>query len=209
MKKFIKFILILLVIIIITVAIFFAVKLIREKMATDETAVNMTEDNNSVLVVGVEKSQEEEDTKPEPKKDASAWTNEIYALNMEIGTLYIPKTNLKTPIYSSQTVEKMEKMPCFIYTTGGLNRKGVTLITGHNKRNGKLFSNNKKLQEGDDFYFKDYEGTELRYVIYSKYITNSSDTSFLNIDTDVPVMVLSCCTDANNDDRIIVIGKVE
>ena len=46
-------------------------------------------------------------------------------------------------------------------------------------------------------------------MIYSKYITNSSDTSFLNIDTDVPVMVLSCCTDANNDDRIIVIGKVE
>ena len=88
-------------------------------------------------------------------------------------------------------------------------RKGVTLITGHNKRNGKLFSNNKKLEEGDEFTFKDYEGKELKYTIYSKYITKDTDTSFLSIETDKPVMVLSCCTDANNDDRIIVMGRAD
>ena len=100
-------------------------------------------------------------------------------------------------------------MPCFLYTTGGLNKPGATLIVGHNKRNGKLFSNNKKIQEGDEFYFKDYEGKELKYVVYSKFITTDGDMSFLNSNETNPVIALSCCTDANDENRIIVLGRAE
>ena len=211
MKNNIKYILIILFFIIIAIAICLVVyfNLNKKEYVANEVqqnvAVEETTDEN-VLVVPVEGTGEK-DPEPEPEKDAAAWTNEIYNLNMEIGTLTIPKTNLTTPIFCKQS--KMEEMPCFLYTTGGLNRKGVTLITGHNKRNGKLFSNNKKLEEGDEFTFKDYEGKELKYTIYSKYITKDTDTSFLSIETDKPVMVLSCCTDANNDDRIIVMGRAE
>ncbi len=211
MNKIIKYILIILFLIIVIIAVYWVLKLNLNKQ---EYEINEIQQNvavkekkeDDVIVVPVEKTEE---TKPEPEpvKDAADWTNEIYNLNIEIGTLTIPKTNLTTPIFCKQT--KMEEMPCFIYTAGGLNRKGVTLITGHNKRNGKLFSNNKKLAEGDEFYFKDYEGTELKYTITSKYITKDTDTSYLSMETDKPVMVLSCCTDANNDDRIIVIGTAD
>ena len=74
----------------------------------------------------------------------------------------------------------MKTMACFLYTTGGLNKKGVTLIVGHNMRNGRLFSNNKKLSKGDVFYFTDYTGKKLKYTIYSKTIKKKIAKKFLN-----------------------------
>ena len=130
-------------------------------------------------------------------------------MNSEIGTLYIPRTGLTTSIYSNSSVSQMEKMPCFLYTTGGLNKPGATLIVGHNRRNGKLFSNNKKIQEGDEFYFKDFEGKELKYIVYSKFTTTDGDMTFLNPNETKPVIALSCCTDANDENRIIVLGRAE
>ena len=133
----------------------------------------------------------------------------IYNMNTEIGTLYIPKTKLNTKVYSNPDPQKMEKMPAILYTSGGLNQKGITLIVGHNRRNGKMFSKNKKLSEGDVFYFTDYEGVEKEYTIYSKFITTSDDTSFLNTNVDGPTIALSCCTDASDDNRIIILGRAE
>ena len=103
----------------------------------------------------------------------------------------------------------MEKMPAFLYTSGGLNQVGITLFVGHNRRNGKMFSNNKKLSEGDIFYFTDYEGNKKKYTIYSKFITTSDDTSFLNTNVDVPTIALSCCTDASDENRIIILGRAD
>lgn len=102
----------------------------------------------------------------------------------------------------------MEQMPCFLYTTGGLNDVGVTLFVGHNRRNGTLFSNNGKLEEGDEFYFIDLNGTELKYIIYKKFITDEGDISFLNEDVDKPTIALSCCTDNDDDYRIILLGAM-
>ena len=136
-------------------------------------------------------------------------TNDIYALNSNIGTLYIPKTKLTTSVYCNSSPTQMEKMPCFLYTTGGLNKNGITLIVGHNRRNGKIFSNNKRIEQGDEFYFTDLEGRKLKYKVYSKFITKDNDTSFLNGDFVVPTIALSCCTDASDDNRIIILGKAE
>ena len=71
---------------------------------------------------------------------------------------------------------------------------------------GKIFSNNKKLEEGDEFYFTDYEENEKKYVIYSKFTTTESDTSFLEQEVDSPVIALSCCTNVG-DTRLIIMGK--
>ena len=156
-----------------------------------------------------ESSQVSEVTNNEQEKDAAVLTQEIYSLNSTIGTLYIPKTKLTTSVYSSAVVSQMEKMPCFLYTTGGLNNNGITLIVGHNRRNGKMFSNNKNLVQGDEFYFTNLAGRKLKYIIYSKFITKEDDTSFLNNDVQVPTIALSCCTDASDDNRIIILGKAE
>lgn len=145
----------------------------------------------------------------EPKKDDATLTQEIYNLNSTIGTLYIPKTKLKISVYCNSDSAKLEKMPGFLYTTGGLNKTGTTLFVGHNRRNGRIFSNNKKLQIGDIFYFTDYEGKQLKYTIYSKFIASSSDVSFLNNQVDSPTIALSCCTDASDDNRIIILGAAK
>ena len=154
-------------------------------------------------------NNKKEESKNTQTQDAATLTQNIYNMNSEIGTLYIPKTGLTTPIFSNSSVSQMEKMPCFLYTTGGLNKPGATLIVGHNKRNGKLFSNNKKIEVGDEFYFKDYEGVELKYNVYSKFTTTDGDMSFLNPDETSPVIALSCCTDANDENRIIILGRAE
>ena len=145
-----------------------------------------------------ENSKNKEESKNTQPLDAATLTQNIYNMNSEIGTLYIPKTGLTTAIYSNSSVSQMEKMPCFLYTTGG-----------HNKRNGKLFSNNKKIEVGDEFYFKDYEGVELKYNVYSKFTTTDGDMSFLNPDETSPVIALSCCTDANDENRIIILGRAD
>lgn len=156
-----------------------------------------------------ENSKNKEESKNTQPLDAATLTQNIYNMNSEIGTLYIPKTGLTTAIYSNSSVSQMEKMPCFLYTTGGLNKPGATLIVGHNKRNGKLFSNNKKIEVGDEFYFKDYDGVELKYNVYSKFTTTDGDMSFLNPDETSPVIALSCCTDANDENRIIILGRAD
>ncbi len=200
-------------------------KVVKEPNTNEQTSIK--EETEETLIVGIEtnntekqndKNEEKQEEKQEEQKeekhenqpqDPATLTQNIYNMNSEIGTLYIPRTGLTTSVYSNSSVSKMEKMPCFLYTTGGLNKPGATLIVGHNRRNGKLFSNNKKIQEGDEFYFKDYEGKELKYVVYSKFITTDGDMSFLDSNETKPVIALSCCTDANDENRIIVLGRAE
>ncbi len=217
------------------IAIFTIIFTVRLSIVRKDSAnsinenISVIDNQNQSLVVGIEnnnkkeekreekKEEKKEDNKEEKKEekkenvvlDPATLTQQIYAMNSEIGTLYIPRTGLNTSIYSNSAVSKMEKMPCFLYTTGGLNKPGASLIVGHNRRNGKLFSNNKKIQEGDEFYFKDYEGKELKYIVYKKFTTTEDDMSFLNPDETKPVIALSCCTDANDEYRIIVLGRAE
>lgn len=215
--KYIIFSLLTILLIIVIVAVIL-ILIKKDTSKPVEMPTNSQEENNTIIVGMDENTQTPTEPEPEPEPepedpfagyDEADMTAYINNLNMEVGTLYIPRTNLTTQVYSRQTLEKLEKMPCVLYSSGGINKKGVTLITGHNRRNGKLFSNNKKLKVGDVFYFKDYEGLELKYNITDKYITTEYDTGFLNIETNVPIIVLSCCTDASNKERIIIIGRAE
>ena len=169
-KKIRNIIIVIIILAVIGVASYLAIKYIKSKetVAEIKPAENKTEEN--VLVIGMDGSgnqteEPEPEPEPEPEKDASTLTQNIYNMNTEIGTLYIPKTKLNTKVYSNPDPQKMEKMPAILYTSGGLNQKGITLIVGHNRRNGKMFSKNKKLSEGDVFYFTDYEGVEKEYTI--------------------------------------------
>lgn len=214
MEKYIKYIIILLItLLIVSVSIIFILNR-KEEQPKEEVPVATVEEpkvineGEETLVVDIAKN-ETQPVQEEPKKDASTLTQEIYDMNSEIGTLNIPKTGLTIQIFSNTTVSKMEEMPCFLYTTGGLNQTGITLFVGHNRVNGTIFSDNNKLEEGDKFYFTDYEGVEKEYEIYSKFVTTESDTSYLNEKVDSPVIALSCCTDADDENRIIILGRAE
>ena len=143
MKSKLIYVLIFLISIIIVLGIIFGIMFAVERQTAKSNGnkeVSLPKEKNESMVVSVEnKTKTEEPKEDEVVLDAAALTQQIYAMNAEIGTLYIPKTGLTTPIFSNSSVSQMEKMPCFLYTTGGLNKPGATLIVGHNKRNGKLF----------------------------------------------------------------------
>lgn len=123
------------------------------------------------------------------------------------GKIEIPKTGVNMPILSRQTVGGMEIAACLLFSTGKLNESGNTLIVGHNYRNGKLFSNNNRLQVGDKIYITTLDGNRVEYIIYNKFVTTPEDTSFLDRDTaGKPEITLSSCSD-DNVSRIVILAR--
>ena len=73
-----------------------------------------------------------------------------------IGTIEIPKTNVSYPVLEKPTRKALEISVASLYPRDAvLNTKGNVVIIGHNYRNGKFFSNNKKLSNGDKIYITD------------------------------------------------------
>ena len=129
-----------------------------------------------------------------------------------IGTIEIPKTNVNYPILTGNSIGKMlEVAVVAIYPLNAeVNTPGNIVISGHNYRNSLFFSNNKKLANGDIIYITDLNGDRVKYTIYSIFQTSVSDTGFYNRDTDgAKEITLSTCTDASNDQRLIVLARAE
>ena len=123
-----------------------------------------------------------------------------------MGYIEITKTDIKYPILKEATKEAMEKSVC-ILTGPGLNKTGVTVISGHNYRNGLFFSNNAKLSTGDNIYITDNSGQTITYEIYKKYQTTPEDASFTTVDTEGKrEIVLTTCTD-DSKNRIIICAR--
>lgn len=87
-----------------------------------------------------------------------------------IGAIEIPKTGLKCDILNEVTKRSIEIAVATIYSTGGLNQPGNTVIYGHNYRNSLFFSKNDELSVGDKIYITDEEGNKkhIRYMINLK-----------------------------------------
>ncbi len=125
-----------------------------------------------------------------------------------IGTIEIPKTNLKYPILEELSPKALETSVIMIYGSG-LNQVGNTLIIGHNYRNGLFFSNNKKLSIGDKIYITDEKGNKVSYTIYDKFETTAEDTDFITRDTNgLREISLSTCTD-DSSARLIILGRAD
>lgn len=123
-----------------------------------------------------------------------------------MGYIEITKTDIKYPILKEATKEAMEKSVC-ILTGVGLNKPGVTVISGHNYRNGLFFSDNAKLAVGDKIYITDNSGSTVTYEIYKKYQTKPEDARFTTVDTEGKrEIVLTTCTD-DSKNRIIVCAR--
>lgn len=125
-----------------------------------------------------------------------------------LGTIEIPKTNLKYPILEKVTKKSIETAVAVLYGPGP-NQPGNTVIVGHNYRNGLFFSNNKKLSNGDKIYITDLEGKKVTYTIYNKYETTPEDTEYMTRNTNgAREISLSTCTD-DSSARLIIWAKAD
>lgn len=120
-----------------------------------------------------------------------------------VGKIEIPKTNINYPVYEQIARVTLEAGVAIAYGPG-LNQSGNTVIYGHNFRNGKFFSNNKKLVSGDKIYISDLDGNRLEYRIYSVYYTTPTDANYMVRDTEGKREIsLQTCSD-DNSRRLIV-----
>ncbi len=123
----------------------------------------------------------------------------------------IPKISISNmEILDKETPAALESSVAIRYmNSDGLNQPGNVVIAGHNYRNGKFFSNVKKLSVGDTIKIKDTSLTELTYTIYSVFETTTEDTSFYDRNTNGAIEItLTTCTDDSNA-RTIVQARVE
>lgn len=125
-----------------------------------------------------------------------------------VSTIQIPKINLKYPILEKVTKKSLETSVAFLYGPG-LNEVGNNVIIGHNYRNGTMFSNLKKLSNGDAIYITDLTGRKIKYIIYKIYRTSGDDASYMTRNTNGKREIsLSTCTD-DSKARTIVWAKEE
>lgn len=139
-------------------------------------------------------------------------TKQTYKGFTVIGTIAIPKTGVNYPVLEDPpTVKNLEVAVAALYPQHAeLNKPGNVVIVGHNYRNGLFFSNNKKLTNGDKIYITDLNKNRVIYTIYEVSLADKNDTSFYNRDTDGKMEItLSTCTDASNDQRIIVKARAD
>lgn len=173
--------------------------------------INNTLVENTVLTAVIEENKiKENNDDKEVNEENKILIPNIYNGFETIGKIKIPKTGLDTFILKQVTVDGMKIAPCFLYTTGELNKSGNTLIVGHNYQNNTLFSNNKYLDIDDSIFITNLEGDEKEYIIYDKFITDADDISYLKKDIQEGIgIALSCCTDYgnNNDSRIVILAK--
>lgn len=132
-----------------------------------------------------------------------------------IGLIEIPKVSLKSNILGETTKRSLEIAVAQIYTTGGLNQPGNTVIYGHNYRNSLFFSRNDELTVGDKIFITDEStGTKKEYHIYNIFETTSTDTSFYARTGEqtlgkVEVTLSTCTDDASQTDRRLIIQARE
>lgn len=158
-------------------------------------------------------------TNPDNSGGSSSGRKRTYLGEYEIkGTIRIPKTGIEYPILEKSTVGALAKSvgiltisTCDEITTPvkELNVPGTNaLILGHNLRNGQFFSDNDKLENGDEIQVTDYTGQTVKYTIYNMYYTSSDDISFMSreLNPNVREITLQTCND-DSSQRLIIWAK--
>ncbi len=137
---------------------------------------------------------------PSSNKPASQYTYKGFTV---LGTIEIPKSNIKYPVLNSYTPKALETAVCYYYGPG-LNEVGNTTIAGHNYRSGAFFGKNKKLANGDIIYITDNSGKKVKYTIYNIYQTTPNDGEYLTRNTEGKREIsLTTCTD-DSKGRLII-----
>ncbi len=230
-SKTLTIVLIIVIIIIVALLIFFGIRVYRKyyikQAATDavdqfknmlnDTATNTTTDENNAILNDVGPSIDlnslYQDTPTTDDGDSESGTGVTYMGYDVIGYIEIPETDVEYPIipdYQS-SINALNVAIVKLYPSNlGLNQPGNVVLAGHNYRDGSFFSNNKRLQNGDKIYITDTSGERVEYEIYKKYETSTSDSSYMNRDTEGKREIsLTTCTDDTTMRLIIWAREVE
>jgi LPXTG-site transpeptidase (sortase) family protein len=153
--------------------------------------------------------------------NSSSSSNKTYLGNYEVkGTISIPKTGIEYKILEKVTADSLNQSVAILSivsntslneTVTELNVKGTnTLILGHNYKNGKFFSDNYKLTNGDKIYITDSSGNKVTYVIYSMTYTDANDVSFMEreVSLDETEITLETCND-DTTQRLVIQAKAQ
>lgn len=181
---------------------------VQEESMAEDVSSRAIKETRSVEVVQEESKQV---TKPQvvevPQETVQTGIPATYKGYNVSGKIEIPKTGVNLYVFSSQTVGGMEIASCILCSTGSLNINGNTIITGHNYRNGRLFSNNNSISIGDKIYITTVDNVRKEYTVYDKFLTTPEDASFYIRDTsNGPEITLSSCSD-DDTQRVIILAK--
>ena len=222
-SKTLTVVLIMVIIIIMGLLIFFGIRVYRKyyiKQASKEVIEELkdkanqindtTEESNSILndvQPSVDLNTLYQNSTNNDSNESGDWEYMGYDV---IGYIEIPKTDVEyliIPDYQS-SINALNVGIVMLYPSNiGLNEPGNTVLAGHNYRDGSFFSNNKRLQEGDKIYITDTSGERVEYEIYKKYETSTSDSSYMNRDTEGRrELSLTTCTD-DTSARLIIWAK--
>lgn len=182
-------------------------------------------ESNLIMVVlpneKIEESDEQESEKQNPNSSSSSSSGKTSSGNKYSSNgagakvtqatytpkIQIPRTRINLTVYSEMSVRNMEKGVVILSTDNGLNQAGNTVISGHNYVNGRLFSNNDKIQVGDLIYITDSSGQKITYSVYNKYLTNPNDANYMIRDTGgAKEISLTTCT-ADSSQRLIILAR--
>ena len=206
-RKFFGILLIIIIIITLALLGYLAYKYISDYLISKEAASAVDEFENLVITVEIE-----DENKNENEENIVNTTQPVTSTNVNykgynvIGTIQIPKTNVKYPIVDSTSPNAMSVAIVMLYGPG-LNQTGNTVIVGHNYKNGGFFGNNNKLSIGDKIYITDISGNKIEYTIYNKYITSDSDFSYATRNTNGKREIsLSTCT-SDSSKRLVIWAK--
>lgn len=122
-----------------------------------------------------------------------------------IGTLIIPKINLKLPIVSGISKANLNKGVAWMDTSGKIGKNGNAVFAGHRGyTRGRLFNRLNEIKVNDTFSIKTKDGT-LNYKVYDIKIVLPSDTSVLSQPKSKEVVTLITCTPLYKSTHRIII----
>lgn len=163
-----------------------------------------TTDSNEVVSPVL--SGDENTTTGQTGGSSSSSTGVTYKGYTMVGKIEIPKINVSYPILGKTTKTSIEVAVSVLYGPGP-NKVGNTVIVGHNYKNGTFFSNNKRLEAGDEIYITDTDGNRLKYIIYDKQLLAPEDFDYAARDTQGKREIsLSTCTDDVNS-RLVIFAR--
>ena len=181
-----------------------------EKIVVAEQAVvlilNGSEDNSDRTSdsTEIEKVMVEREIQIEEEQKVTARDGTEY---YTIGQIDIPTIDCHYPILASDTenFDTLLKIAPVKFHGANPNEVGNFCIVGHNYRNSQFFSKVPKLENGDIIQITDTFGEVVQYEVYDKFIVKNTDTACTSQQTEGRrEITLITCTNASNDDRVIV-----
>lgn len=184
---------------------------ILENMGTTE---DTTVANNNILVVvldddGEGDSDDNSAYVPPQTNNREVQTTSNGYKYVVVGTVNIPKINVKYPIFdgetdSAQETEALLKISPTKFWGPEPNEVGNFCIVGHNYRNKKFFSKVPTLTTGDIVEVTDLSGKTINYRVYNKYQVDPTDVSCTTQLTNgnKEVTLITCTDDSKH--RVVV-----